>query len=102
MYKTFDDYLKKYPEIEQLAHEDLKGQCKNNSTRDRTPEFTTQNFFRAVFVMRIEGLSLRDTEISIAESVTLQRFYRLDKKETVLFQLIDRAHLALSPQSLCR
>jgi IS5 family transposase len=99
LYKTFDDYLKKYPEIEQLAHEDLKGLCKNDSTRDRTPEFTTQNLFRAVFVLRMEGLSLRDTEIAIAESVTLQRFCRLDKKETISFQLIDRAHLALSPQT---
>jgi len=97
LYKTFDDYLKKYPEIEQLAHEDLKKLCKSDSTRNRTPDFTTQNLFRAVLVTRMEGFTFRDAEIAIAESVTLQRFCRLDKKETISFQLIDQAHLALTP-----
>ena len=99
LYKTFDDYLKKYPEIEQLAHEELKRLCKDDATRNRTPEFTTQNLFRAAIVMRMEQLSLRDTEVAIAESLTLQRFCRLHKKETVSFQLIDRALLAISPET---
>ena len=47
----------------------------------------------------MEQLSLRDTEIAIAESQTLQRFCRLDKKETISFQLIDQAHLALKPET---
>jgi len=99
LYKTFDDYLKKHPEIEQLAHEELKRLCKDDATRNRTPEFTTQNLFRAAIVMRMEQLSLRDTEVAIAESLTLQRFCRLHKKETVSFQLIDRALLAISPET---
>jgi len=99
LYKTFDDYLTKYPEIEQLVHEDLKQLCQRKPGRERTPDFTTQNLFRAVLVMRLECLSLRDTEIAIAESTTLQRFCRLDKKETISFQLIDQTHLALSPQT---
>ena len=99
LYKTFDEYLKKYPEIERLAHEDLKTLCTTDAKRNRTPDFTTQNLFRAVVVMRMEQLPLRDTEIAIAENITLQRFCRLDKKETVSFQLIDRASLALSPET---
>jgi IS5 family transposase len=99
LYKTFDEYLKKYPEIEQLAHEDLEQLCKSNSTRNRTPDFTTQNLFRAVLVYRMEQLSLRDTEVAIAESKTLQNFCRLDKKETISFQLIDQAHLAIKPET---
>ena len=105
LYKTFDDYLKHYPELEQLAHEDLKQLCKTGSSRNRTPEFTTQNLFRAVLVMRMEKLSFRDTEVAIAESQTLQKFCRLTTKETISFQLIDQAHLAIKPatwQSLNR
>ena len=63
LYKTLDEYLKKYPEIEQLAHKDLQQLCKTDSTRQRTPDFTTQNLFRAVIVQQMEQLSLRDTEI---------------------------------------
>jgi len=99
LYKTFDEYLKHYPEIEQLAHEDLAPLCKSHSTRNRTPEFTTQNLFRAVIVLRMEQLSLRDTEVAIAESQTLQKFCRLTTKETISFQLIDQAHLALKPET---
>jgi len=99
LYKTFDDYLTKYPEIEQLAHEDLKQLCKSDSTRKRTPEFTTQNLFRAVFVAKMKHLSFRDAEVAIAESPTLQKFCRLTTKETISFQLINQAHLALSPET---
>ena len=98
-YKRLDAHLAKYPEIEQRAHECLQGLCKSDTTRNRTPDFTTQNLFRAVLVMRMENLSLRDTEIEIAERPTLQRFCRLDKKETISFQLIDQAFLALTPEA---
>jgi len=57
LYKTRDDYLQRYPEIERLAHENLKTLCKSNPTRDRPPEFTTQNLFRAVLVMKMQNLS---------------------------------------------
>ena len=99
LYKTIDDYLKHYPEIEQLAHADLQQLCKTDSTRKRTPDFTTQNLFRAVIVQQMEQLPFRDTEVAIAESQTLQKFCRLDKKETISFQLIDQALLALKPET---
>jgi len=38
LYKTFDEYLKQYPEIEQLAHADLTPLCKSNSPQNRTLE----------------------------------------------------------------
>jgi IS5 family transposase len=101
VYKTIDDFLKKYPEIEQLAHEELKDLCNPNSLghRQRTPDFTTQNLFRAVLVMKLEGLSFRDTEVEIAEKPTLQNFCRLDKKSTISFQLINQSSLALSAET---
>jgi IS5 family transposase len=99
VYKTLDAYLEKYPEIEQLAHNDLKTLCKPNPKRERTPDFTTQNLFRSVLVTKLEGLDFRDAEIEIAEKTTLQNFCRLDKKNTISFQLINQASLALSPET---
>jgi IS5 family transposase len=96
VYKTIDDFLTLYPEIEQLAHDDLKTLCKPNPKKNRTPDFTTQNLFRAVLVMKLEGLDFRSTEIEIAEKMTLQNFCRLDKNNSISFQLINQASLALS------
>ena len=42
-YKRLDAHPAKYPEIEQRAHECLKGLCKSDTTRNRTPDFTTQS-----------------------------------------------------------
>jgi len=99
IYKTIDAYLVKYPEIEQLAHEELKTLCKPNPTRRRTPDFTTQNLFRAVLITRLERLDFRSAEIDISEKLTLQNFCRLYKKTTISFQLIDQASIALSPET---
>ena len=100
LYKTIDEYLQNYPEIESLAHEELKTLCKPNPTRERMPDFTTQNLFRAILVMKMENLSFIDTEIAIAENRTLQNFCRLHKKDTISFQLIAQATVRLSPETL--
>ena len=55
-YKRLDEYLKKYPEITELAHRDLMKLCKPNPQRNRTPDFTTENLFRAVLVMQTEAV----------------------------------------------
>jgi IS5 family transposase len=99
VYKNIDEFLQKYPEIEQRAHDDLKTLCKPNPVRHRTPDFTTQNLFRAVLVTKLEELDFRDAEVEIAEKTTLQNFCRLDKKYTISFQLIDQACLRLSPET---
>jgi len=99
IYKTIDAYLVQYPEIEQLAHDDLKALCKPEPSRQRTPDFTTQNLFRAVLITKLEKLDFRDAEVEIAEKPTLQNFCRLDKKITISFQLINQASLHLSPET---
>jgi len=102
IFKTVEGYLEKFPEIERFAHEDLKNinlSEASETTRERTPDFTTQNLFRAVLVMKLEGFTFRDAEVAIAEMKTLSRFCRLDKKETISFQLINQAHHALSPET---
>src|SRR5215469_18436290 len=82
-YKRVDEYLKKYPELLEAAHRDLKNLCKPNPKRNRTPDITTENLFRAILVMQIEGIPYRETTIRIAESATLQNFCRLYNKETI-------------------
>jgi len=83
VYKTLDEYLTKYPELEWLAHEELKSLCKSDPSRQREPAFSTQNLFRAVLVARMESLHWRPAVVAIAESVTLQKFCRLFHKETI-------------------
>jgi len=98
-YKRVDEYLNKHPEILELAHCDLQKLCKSNPKKNRTPDFTTENLFRAVLVMQIEALDYRETSIRIAESKTLQHFCRLFDKETINHSLICYAFKALSPET---
>jgi len=103
IFKAFHEYLTtKCPEIEQLAHEDLKTLCKpktSKTSRSRTPDYTTQNLFRAVLVRILCHLTWRGTTIAIAESNTLQNFCRLSKKETINPYLICLAANHLSPET---
>ena len=98
-YKRVDEHLTKYPEILEAAHRDLEKLCKADATRDRRPDFTTENLFRAVLVMQIEGLPYREVTIRIAESKTLQNFCRLTKKETISQMLICSASRAITPET---
>ena len=100
LYKTFDEFLTENPEIERLVHNILKKLCelKPKSDRSRTPDYTTQNLFRAVIVMRMENLDYRGATIAIAESATLQNFCRLFDKETINHSLICQAAGRISPE----
>ena len=98
-YKRLNDILQKYPELLEAAHRDLKKLCKPGAKRERTPDFTTENLFRAVLVMQIEAIPYREAVVRIAESQTLQHFCRLDKKETINHSLLCSAFNALSPET---
>jgi IS5 family transposase len=98
-YKRIDDQLQKYPEILEAAHRDLEKLCKPDSTRDRQADFTSENLFRAVLVVQVEGIPYRETTVRIAESQTLQNFCRLEKKETINHSLICSAFNAISPET---
>jgi len=99
LFKTLDEYLTKYPEFEQLAHEELKSLCKPDPSRQREPDFSTQNLFRAVLVARIGNLHWEPATIAIAESITLQKFCRLFHKETINGSLLCQAAGRLSPDT---
>jgi IS5 family transposase len=98
-YKRVDEYLKKYPEILLAVHKDLQSLCKPDPKKDRTPDFTSEQLFRAVLVMQIEALDYRETTVRIAESNTLQNFCRLFDKETINHSLICYAFKTITPET---
>ncbi|MDR3196573.1 MAG: hypothetical protein LBU34_01785, partial [Planctomycetaceae bacterium] len=69
-YKHLDLLLSKLPELLSIVHADLSVLSQSKS-KEREAEFSTENIFRALLVMQIEGLSFRETTIRIAESETL-------------------------------
>ena len=98
-YKRIDEQLQKYPEILEAVHRDLQKLCKPDAVRDRRPDFTTENLFRALLVMQIEAVPYREAVVRIAESRTLQNFCRLTKKETVNHTLLCSAFNAITPET---
>jgi IS5 family transposase len=98
-YKTLSEILDSHPVILNLVHCDLEQLSQATSPRGRKPIFTSENLFRAVFVMQREGLDYRQASIRIAESETLQRFCRLLKKPTMDFTLLNKAFGAIQPDT---
>ena len=98
-YKTLSGILDDHPMILDLVHEDLEQLSQATSPRGRKPIFTSENLFRAVFVMQREGLDYRQASVRIAESETLQRFCRLLKKPTMDFTLLNKAFGAIQPET---
>jgi len=98
-YKRIHEQLTKYPEILEVAHRDLAKLYKPDPKRNRRPDFTTENLFRAVLVMQIEGMAYREAVVRIAESITLQNFCRLDKKETINHTLLCSAFNVVTPET---
>lgn len=98
-YKTLSEILDAHLVILDLVHGDLEQLSQATSPRGRKPIFTSENLFRAVFVMQREGFDYRQASIRIAESETLQRFCRLLKKPTIDFTLLNRAFGAIQPET---
>jgi len=98
-YRRIDEQLQKYPEILEAVHRDLEKLCTPDPVRNRDPDFTTENLFRAVLVMQIEAVPYREVVVRIAESRTLQNFCRLTKKETINQTLICSAFNAITPET---
>jgi IS5 family transposase len=105
--KVVADYRAKYSHIDEcldanglilwLVHEDLASL--STSTGGRGATYTTENLFRALLVHQIEGTSLRDTVIRIAESPTLQTFIRLGNRSVMDFTFLNRAFKAITPET---
>jgi IS5 family transposase len=116
-YKGISRILDEHPEILVAAHEDLKnishggpkgakerkgkigqkGKIGRNGQKGRSADFTSETILRALVVHNIEGGSLRDTELRIAESEFLQDFVRTRKKAALEYSFLDRCFQAIRP-----
>jgi IS5 family transposase len=95
-YKGISRILDDHPEILDLAHEDLK-RLSSGGRKGREADFTSETILRALVVHGIEGLSLRDTVVRIAESEFLQDFLRTRKRAVMDYSFLDRCFQAIGP-----
>ena len=86
-HKGVSRILDEHPEILELAHEDLK-RLSSGGRKGREADFTSETILRALVVHAIEGLSLRDTVVRIAESEFLQDFLRTRKRAVMDFTFL--------------
>jgi hypothetical protein len=72
-YKGVSHILDEHHELLEAVHEDLK-KLSQGGRKGRSGDFTSETILRALVVHAIEGLSLRETVVRIAESDFLQDF----------------------------
>ena len=97
-YKGISRLLDENPEILNRVHEDLK-KLSEGGRRGWNADFTSETILRALVVHAVEGLSLRETVIVIAQSDFLQDFLRTGKKAVMDFTFLDKCLLAIRPQT---
>jgi IS5 family transposase len=95
-YKGVSQILDDHQELLDLVHEDLKRLSAGNR-RGRKGDFSSETILRALVVHAIEGLSLRETVVRIAESDFLQDFLRTRKKAVMDFTFLDKCFHAVRP-----
>ncbi len=95
-HKAIGRILDDHPEIPPLAHEDLK-RLSPGGRRGRNGDFTSETILRALIMHAVEGLSLRETVIRIAESEFPQDFLRTRKKAVMDFTFLDKCFRAVRP-----
>lgn len=95
-YKGLSQILDAHPEVLELVHEDVKRLSQGGRT-GRSADFTSETILRAMMVHAIEGLSLRETVVRIAESEFLQDFLRTRKKAVMDHSFLDRCLQAVRP-----
>ncbi len=95
-YKRVSRILDAHPEILECVHEDLR-KLSQGSRKGRGGDFTSETILRALVVHAIEGLSLRETVVRIAESEFLQDFLRTRKKAVMDHSFLNRCLQAVRP-----
>ena len=95
-YKEVSRILDDHSEILELVHQDLK-KLSCGGPQGREGDFTSETILRALVVHAIEGLSLRETVVRIAESEFLQDFLRSRKKAVMDHTFLDKCFQAIRP-----
>jgi hypothetical protein len=97
-YKGISRIVDDHPEILEMAHQDLK-RLSSGGRKGREGDFTSETILRALVVHAIEGLSLRETVLRIADSEFLQDFLRTRKRAVMDFTLLDKCFRAIAPET---
>lgn len=95
-YKRVSRILEGHPELVEAVHEDLK-KLSRGGRKGRRGDYTSETILRALVVHAIEGLSLRETVVRIAESEFLQDFLRTRKRAVMEHSFLDRCLQAVRP-----
>ncbi|MGQ9607557.1 MAG: transposase [Thermogutta sp.] len=95
-YKGVSHILDEHHEVLEAVHEDLK-KLSQGGRKGRSGDFTSETILRALVVHAIEGLSLRETVVRIAESEFLQDFLRTRKRAVMDHSFLDRCLQAIRP-----
>jgi len=95
-YKGVSQILDAHPEVLEKVHEDLK-RLSCGGRKGRNADFSSETILRALVVHAIEGGSLRETVVRIAESDFLQDFLRTRKKAVMDHSFLDRCFQAVRP-----
>jgi len=95
-YKGISQVLDDHAEILDLVHEDLK-KLSQKGNKGREGDFTSETILRALVVHAIEGGSLRETVLRIADSEFLQDFLRTRKRAVMDHSFLDRCLQAVRP-----
>jgi IS5 family transposase len=95
-YKGVSRILDDHAELVDAVHEDLK-KLSQGGRKGRSGDFTSETILRALVVHAIEGLSLRETVVRIAESDFLQDFLRTRKRAVMDHSFLDRCLQAIRP-----
>ena len=95
-YKGVSRILDKHPEILEAAHEDFK-KLSQGGRKGRSGDFTSETLLRALVVHAIEGLSLRETIVRIADSEFLQDFLRTRKRAVMDHSFLDKCLQVVRP-----
>jgi IS5 family transposase len=97
-YKRISRILDENPEILDVVHGDLK-KLSRGGREGREADFTSETMLRALIVHAVEGLSLRETVVRIAESDFLQDFLRTRKKAVMDYSFLDKCFKAIRPET---
>ena len=97
-YKGISQVLDENPEILDLVHRDFK-KLSQGGRHGREADFTSETMFRALIVHAVEGLSLRETVVRIADSDFLQDFLRTRKKAVMDYSFLDKCFKAIRPET---
>lgn len=95
-YKGISRVLDDHPEVLDLVHEDLR-KLSQKGNKGREGDFTSETILRALVVHAIEGGSLRETVLRIADSDFLQDFLRTRKRAVMDHSFLDRCLQAVRP-----